>query len=165
MAYSEEQLAAVRAKLALGEKPRAIAESTGVKYQTVLAIKKRTKPDADKVSDLMEIDPVALDVIVTKAKEEAPAKVVKQLEKVQEGLSGLQALDAKFHTTMALALGKAEDYLTKEDLKPSEWVSITNALSQAYSNIFNNKGVNVNVNNGTQFSDSKLSMFKGSLRS
>jgi len=161
---TEEQISAARAKLALGTKPKDIVEMTGVKYQKVLQLKKQMELGVSQVDDLVSLDPIALDVLVEKAKEEAPARIVKKLEVIHEGLTGLQLLDTQFHTTMSLVLGKAEEFIAREDLKPSEWVAITNALSTAYSNIFNNKGVSVNVNNGTQFSDSKLSMFKGSMR-
>ncbi len=154
----------VLALLELGEKPKDIAEKTGVNYQTVLKHKKEMMLGKSKEDVQSLITEPALHMIVEKAKEEAPAKVVQKLEAVAEGLNGLQLLDAKFHTTLANALDKANEFLKRDDLKPSEWVAITNALSQAYNNVFKQAGVNVNVNNGTQFSDSKLSMFKGSLR-
>jgi phage tail sheath protein FI len=156
---NEAQLQA-SALLAMGEKPKDVAEKTGVSYQKVLQLKK-----AEEQSDVEVIDPAILHMVVEKAKEEAPAKVVKKLEKVAEGLTGLQVLDNEFHTTMSNVLKRANEFLDNEDLKAGEWVAITNALSNAYNNIFNNKGVSVNVNNGTQVSSNQLSMFKGSLRS
>ena len=167
MAISPELRASIKAQLALGRQPKEIsAVIEGASYPTVLNIRKEMESDKTKerISSVAQLDPIALDLIVDKAKAEAPAAIIKKLEAVQEGLSGLQLLDNKFHTTMSLVLKKAEKFLSEEDLKPSEWVAITNALSNAYNNIFNNKGVSVNVDNSTQISSSKLSMFKGSMR-
>ena len=152
--------------IALDVPAKEIAEKTGVPYQKVLSLKKGMlkEQDNDLLGKARAIDPEVLSVVVEKAKEEAPAKVVKQLENIQEGLTGLQMLDNEFHTTFSLILGKAEDFLARDDLKPSEWVSITNALSGAYNNIFNNSGVSVHVDQSTNVNSSKLAMFKGAMR-
>ena len=155
---TEPQLKA-KALLAMGEKPKDVADKTGVAYSKVLQLKK-----IEEQSDVEVIDPAILHMVVEKAKEEAPAKVVKKLEMVAEGLTGLQVLDNEFHTTMSAVLKRANEFLNDDELKTSEWVAITNALSNAYNSIFNNKGVSVNVNNGTQVSSNQLSMFKNSLR-
>ncbi len=162
----DAKLSSVRALLKLGEKPKDISERTGVPYQKVLSVKKgMVSDDANRqVSEIASMDPVALDIIVEKAKTEAPARVVADLERVREGVSGLQKLDSEFHTTFSKILGRAEEFLDSDKLKPSEWVAITNALSSAYNNIFNNSGVSVNVDNSTKVSATSLSMFKGSLR-
>lgn len=156
----------IQALLELGEKPRAIADKLGVGYQKVLAVRKKMEANKEihKVDDLVKLDPIALQLVVDKAKEEAPATVVKKLETLQEGLSGMQVLDGKFQETFTKILTKAEQFLDDDKLKPSEWVSITNALSNAYNNVFNNSGVNVTVDNSTQVSATSLSMFKGSMR-
>jgi len=165
MALSKEQKLAVRAKLELGKTPRKISdEMDDVGYQTALSI--RREMERDKENDLVEeVKAVDLQMVVERAKEDmAPKDVVKKLERVQEGVSGLQLLDSEFHTTMSAVLKRANEFLEQDDLKTSEWVSITNALSNAYNNIFNNKGVNVHVDNSQQISDNNLSMFKGALR-
>ncbi len=169
MALTIEESAKIKARLAMGSTPRELAdgEFRGVAgYVTILNLRKELAAGKEReaAQTAASIDPVVLDIVIEKAREEAPVSVVKKMEKIQEGLSGLQILDDKFHTTMIKALERAEEYLEGEGLKSSEWVAITNALSSAYNNIFNSKGVSVNVNNGTQFSDSKLQMFKGSLR-
>jgi len=156
----------IQALLELGEKPKDIAEKLGCGYQKVLS--ERKKMDAKranrKIDDIVTIDPVALEIIVDKAKEEAPASVIKKLDRVAEGITGLQKLDGEFHRTFSIALSKANEFLEGEKLKPSEWVAITNALSAAYNNIYNNSGVNVHVDNSTQVSSNNLSMFKGAMR-
>ena len=164
MQYDKE----LRAKslLTLGEKPKDVAEKTGVAYNKILVLKKEIASERDKerVKEVLTVDPVALDIIVEKAKEEAPASVAHKLDAINEGVKGLQALDTEFHKTFANILRKANKFLDEDGLKPAEWVMITNALSGAYNNIFNNSGVNVHVDNSTQVSNSSLSMFKGSLR-
>ena len=152
--------------IALDVPAKEIAEKTGVAYQKVLSMKKIMAKEQSNgmIEEARAIDPEVLAVVVEKAKNEAPTRVVKQLENIQEGLTGLQILDNEFHTTFSLLLGKAEDFLARDDLKPSVWVSITNALSGAYNNIFNNSGVSVHVDNSTTVNSSKLSMFKGAMR-
>ncbi len=156
----------IQALLELGEKPKDIAEKLGCGYQKVLSERKKmeTKRANRKIDDIVTIDPIALEIIVDKAKEEAPASVIKRLDRVAKGITGLQKLDGEFHRTFSIALKRANEFLEGEKLKPSEWVSITNALSSAYNNIYNNSGVNVHVDNSTQVSSNNLSMFKGAMR-
>ncbi len=170
MAIDVALRAKVEARLAMGSTPRELADGEfkgDVSYLTILGWRKQMKAEHQKeqVQEIVRVDAAILENVVERAREEAPSVVVKKIEKLQDGVNGLQLLDEKFHKTMSLALSKAEEFLAQEDLKSSEWVAITNALANAYNNIFNSKGVSVNVNNGTQFSDTKLSMFKGSIRS
>ena len=152
--------------LSMGEKPRDIAEKIGLNYQAVLAVRKEMedKRAKAKVLDLSSIDPVAMELIVDKAKQGAPTSVVKKLEVVSEGVKGLHLLDNEFHTTFSKVLTKAEEFLNDDKLTAAQWVSITNALSNAYNNIFNNSGVNVHVDNSTSVSATSLSMMKGAMR-
>jgi len=155
----------LRAKslLAMGEKPKEVAEKTGVNYQKVLKLRKDL--DEENTPDVTTIDPAAVQLIVDKAKEDdVPAVMIRKLEKVAEGVTGLQKLDNEFHTTFSKILSKAEEFLDSEKLKPSEWVAITNALSGAYNNIFNNSGVNVHVDNSTNVSSTAVSMMRGAMR-
>ena len=156
----------IRALLALEEKPKVIAEKLNIGYQKVLKIRKAMWDEAeeDKLTKVVKMDPVALELIVDKAKEFAPNKVVKKLEAMQDGITGLQKLDNEFHTTFSKVLKTAEAFLDSEDLTPGQWVSITNALSNAYNNIFNNSGVNVHVDNSTKVSNSSVAMMKGAMR-
>jgi len=156
----------IQALLSIGEKPKDIAERLDISYHKVLNAQKVYKSNInnDSVEHVKALDPVALELIVEKAKAEAPTKVIKSLKVIQDGITGLQKLDSEFHSTFSLALGKAEEFLARDDLKPSEWVAITNALGNAYRNIFNDSGVKVNIDNSTSIQSDKLSMFKGSLR-
>ncbi len=156
----------IRALLALGEKPKDIAERLDCKYDKVLQERKkmRTESEITKVKDVTALDPVALEILVDKARGTAPAKVVEKMEAIQTGVQGLQTLDGEFHKTFTKLLNKANEFIDSDTLKPSEWVAITNSLSNAYNNIYNNSGVNVHVDNSTQVSNNSLSMFKGAMR-
>lgn len=155
MAISEEQKVRVQALLATGKTPKEAAELTGVGYQTILSIRKQGVPKL--LDEVKSIEPVTLQIIADAAKDVT-------IDEAVEGITGLQALDVRFQRVIGAAIDRSEEFIKQEDLKVSELVAITNSLSGAYNNIFNNKGVNVNVNTGMQFSDNKLSMFKGSLR-
>lgn len=156
----------IQALLALNETPKDIATKLDVSYQKVLKIRKAMADDKAnaKIHEASQLDPVALEIVVEKAKEHAPARVVKKLEAIHEGLSGLQKLDNEFHTTFSKVLKTAEAFLDDDKLTPAQWVSITNALSNAYNNIFNNSGVNVHVDNSTKVSATSVSMMKGAMR-
>ena len=150
--------ARAKSLLATGKTPKEVAELLDdVSYQQALKYKKELVKDqeANLLGEVVSAQPEHLQII----KDNLP-----EIADVVDGVSGLQLLDTKFHSVMIKALDKVGGFLDRDDLKVTEWVAITNSLSGAYNNIFNNKGVNVNVNNGTQFSDTKLSMFKGSMR-
>ncbi len=160
----EDKVASARALLALGRKPKDVAEKTGLAYQKVTTLK-RTMEAEERDKAVGALSPVALDVIIEKAKdEEVPKKIIDEMSRIQEGLHGLAKLDSEFHDTFSVALKRATAFLNADDLKASEWVAITNSLGNAYNNIFNNAGVNVHVDNSTKVSNNSLSMFKGSVR-
>ena len=157
----------ITALLELGtETVKEISVRLGVDYHAVSDLKRALK-NKKKDNDVKWAAKAPIELIsdmVDKAKVEAPYTVIKKLDKIQEGLSGIQLLDSKFHSTMTLALEKADQLLNSEDLTSGQWVAITNALSRAYSDIFNNKGVSVNVNSQNNFSTDKVNMFKGAMR-
>jgi len=156
----------IEALLAIGENPKEISERLGVDYSAVSDIRRNVrnaKKDAD-VKWAAQAPEVLISEMVDRAKREAPSAVVRKMDKIHEGLKGIQLLDSEFHTTMTKALKKANQFLDQEDLKVMEWVAITNSLSIAYNNIFNSKASQINVNNGNVISSDKLAMFKGALR-
>ena len=157
-----EQQSAIRALIKLGETRRDIATRLGCSYDTVTKEIAKMKKEEDH--DATKVDMDLLQHVITETKETAPPDIKKRFEVIEEGVTGLQKLDGRFHDTMANILSKADGFMNREDLTIGEWATITNAVGNAYKNIFAQSGVNVNVNNGTQFSDTKLSMFKGALR-
>jgi len=162
----ESEKARIAALLELGETVPEIARILNIPYTTV----KMIRADIDKsyesvlITDVKAMHPKILEVAVEEASKIVSPEVAHELGKLKEGVQGMEALDLSFQTTMGHALDAASRKLQDEDIKTAELVSLTNAISRAYSDIFNSKGVSVNVNNGQQFSTDKLSMFKGSLR-
>jgi len=117
----------------------------------------------EEIQKVATLDRAALSVVFEKAKKSAPT-IVTQIDQVAEGVDSLQLLNTDFHTTLGKVLKKANTYLDEEELKVSDFVAVTNSVSNAYNLVFNSKGVNVNVNNGTQVSTDNLSLFKGAMR-
>jgi len=152
----------IRALLKLGENKQDIAERLNCSYSTVIKEARALKREEE--NDVTKIDTDLLQYVIEETKETAPQSVVQSLETIEEGITGLQKLDERFHKTVTLMLDKADEYLKQEDLKIGEFSTVTGAVSNAYKSIFQSGGVNVNVNNGTQISDNKLSMFKNSMR-
>lgn len=156
-------LSMVKAKLGTGLTPREVANEMdgAVHYTKILAVKKELEAEREKT---VVLEMVKNPETIPQSMEDEKLLMNHALDKVQDGVSGLQLLDQKFHKLMGKSLDRASKFLDDEELKPAQWVAINNSLSSAYSAIFNSKGVNVNVNNGTQFSDTKLSLFKDSMR-
>ncbi len=155
------------ALLELGLSNKEISERLGVHRSTIKGWNdsRRTNYIHEKSVEVGEIHPQIMDIAIEQAKiiVEDPT-IVGNLEVLKKGVDSFQVLDTKFHETMTNALERADALLKNDKIKVNEFVSITKVLGDAYNNIFNNKGVQVNVNNGQQFSTDKLSMFKGSLR-
>lgn len=160
------QRAKVVALLDLGMSTKEVAERLDMSTGTINQFRNQIKEGKidDLVHEAIAISPNTVKILVDKAKETQTPKVVNQLQTLEKQLGGISKLDEKFHDTMTTVLKKADQILQKDDLKTSDLVAITNAVANAYSQIFNSKAVSVNVNNGNQFSGQSMSMFKNSLR-
>ena len=156
------QQSQIRALLKLGESRKDIAERLKCNYDSVSKEAQKLKKEED--GDVTKVDLDLLNHVITETKETSAVDVSKKFEVIEEGISGIQKLDARFHKSMTNMLDKADEFLVRESLTISEFATVTGAISNAYKSIFQSGGVNVNVNNGTQISDTKLSMFKTSLR-
>ncbi len=156
------QQSQIRALLKLGEARKDIAERLKVNYDSVSKEAQKLKKEED--GDVTKVDLDLLNHVITETKEIAPIEAIKKLEVLGEAVSGIQKLDERFHESMTGMLDKADGFMKRKDLTISEFATITGSISNAYKSIFQSGGVNVNVNNGTQISDTKLSMFKGALR-
>ncbi len=160
--------ARILARLDQGERVASIAEDyKGIaSVYTIQNLKADLKKENEKALalDALKVEPHILNHIVEEShKIEAPM-LAKKMENAQESLTGLALLDSQFHKVMGRALTVADKLLKEEDISVPEWKIVTDTVANAYSSIFNSKGVSVNVNNSTSFSDTKLSMFKGSMR-
>ncbi len=156
------QQSQIRALLKLGETRRDIAERLSCNYDSVSKEAQKLKKEED--GDVTKVDLDLLNHVIEETKEIAPAAAIQKLEVLGESVSGIQKLDERFHKSMTGMLDKADMFMRGESLTISEFATITGSISNAYKSIFQSGGVNVNVNNGMQVSDTKLSMFKSALR-
>jgi len=156
-----------QALLATGEKPKDVAEKTGIGYQTVLGMKRKLEAENSGMKDievLTQVDLPTLHTIAEAVKEKAPANVVKKIDKLVEGVTSLQSLEPKFHAVVVNLLEAAEELSLKDDLSVRDWAALSSGIGSLYSSVFNKSGISVNVNNQTQINGEKMSMFRGSMR-
>jgi len=167
MAIPEELKLKAEALLAMGETPKAVAEKLNMGYQTALSWKKRLDKKNESQGDLqaiIEVEPTTLHTIAESVKETAPPKVAKQIDKLVDGVTGLQKLEPKFHAVVINLLEAAEEMSVHQDLSVKDWATLSTGIGSLYNSIFNKSGVNVNVMNSTTINSEKMSMFKGSMR-
>ncbi len=167
MAVLPEVKAKVEAELALGAKPKELAIKYNVTYSQVLSWRKRinsAKVVDNNLSTLVEVDEPTLVMIADKVKEEAPAEVANKIDKLVDGVVGLQQLEPRFHAVVLNLLEAAEEMSMREDLSVKDWKMLGDGIGNLYTSIFNKSGVNVNVMNQTNVNNEKLSLFKASMR-
>ena len=156
------------ALLAMGKPAKDVAELLDISYQTVQSWKKRLVTKQEGLSDLetvVEIDLPTLHTVAAAVKENAPDRVSKQIDKLIDGVTGLQQLEPKFHTVVFNLLEAAEEMSLKGDLSVKDWAVLSTGIGALYNSVFNKSGVNVNVMNQTNVSSEKMSMFKSTMRS
>ena len=158
------------ALLAMGETPKSVGEQLGIPEVTVRSWKKKLETTNEDLDTVVQVDATTLHQVAENIKATAPPTVIKKIDKLVAGVTGLQELEPKFHSLTLTLLEKAEE-LTKivdEDgksaLSVKDWLALSNGIGNLYANIFNKSGVNVNVLNQTQVSGEKLSMFKSTMR-
>ena len=142
----EELRTRIEAELLTGIEPKELEEKYGVPYPTILGWKKKLlkeTPSANIV-ELTNATKATLEIVREKAKEEAPV-VAKKIDKIIDGVEGLQLLEPEFHAVMHKAVKRAHEFIAQDDLTIKEWELITKTLANAYSAIFNKAGTNVNV--------------------
>ncbi len=156
----------VEAELRLGKPARELSEKHNIPYATIRlwAQKLKEEPEADKVADLIQVDPQTLEIVAQEIKERAPKEVAAQVDKLVEGVVGLQLLDEKFRTVVLELLEWAE-LKTKGDMSITEWAMIGKTIGTLYTSIFNKNITNVNVLNNNNISTEKRDIFKSSLTS
>jgi len=164
LAKNIEVRAQVDAELALGVSPRKIAEKYKVGYGTILLWQKKIKEQNNNLETVMAVDANTLQAVADKVKENAPKKVVKQIDNLVDGVTNLQQLEPKFNSMVLKLLEKAEQLAEDDELTVKDWSLLSAGIGALYANIFNKAGVNVNVLNQNQVSGEKMSMFKATLR-
>jgi len=156
----------VEAELAMGKKPRELSNKYDIPYVTINGwANKMTKAKETDISAVVAVDPATLHIVADRLREEAPAEVVKKIDKLVDGVVGIQQLEPKFHAVVLSLLERAEVLSRDSELSIKDWKVLGDGISNMYANIFNKSGVSVNVMNQTQVSGEKLSLFKSSMRS
>jgi len=142
----EELRTRIEAELLTGVDSRDLEEKYGVPYVTINGWKKKLfaeKPQ-ESISNLTGQTKATLEIIRQKAKDEAP-KVSGKIDKIIDGVEGLQGLEPEFQAAMHAAVLKAKEFLSEDGLSVKEWQMVTSTLAQAYSALFNKAGTTVNV--------------------
>lgn len=168
----DEKKVLLLADVAGGLGVRDAAAKYDVHYTTAVKWRNEARKDAEnqKVDEVTELSPVALQTIVNEIKEKEPqgSMVGAQAQEIIEGVDGLQKLNSSFHSVCLKLIKKAEEMLAEDDLKIAEWKMISTTIGELYSNIFNKGGVNIQMmnNNGGDggVSSTSLNLFKGSLK-
>jgi transposase len=162
----EELRTRVEAELLAGAEPRELAEKYGMAYNTIQLWKKKlfAEKPTEAISDLTHETTATLELIRTKAKEEAPT-VAGKIDKIIDGVEGLQSLEEEFQATMHKAVMRAKEFLDSDDITIKEWQMITSTLGSAYAALFNSKGTTVNVAQTTvNMEKEAIDFFKASKR-
>jgi len=153
----------IKAELANGGKPRALSEKYGVHYTTVIGYRKQMQEEAEKrkASKLASVDPVAVQVVVDNIPDDADIPKV-DFQPVIEGAKGLGSLESNFQEATKKLLERGMELMDDEKLTPTGWKTLASGIGELYSNIYMNKGTNVQVNNVTNtVSGDGMSMFGG----
>jgi len=153
--------------LRTGKTSKEVSSELGLPYVTVHTWKKKIDAELEnnEVVELTTIDPSTLHSIAEEVKLKAPKTVAKEVDKLVEGVVGLQKIDEKFRTVVYELLEWAELQSQREDLSVNEWKTIGTTISSMYTAIFSKNVTNVNVMNNTNISSDKREIFKASLRS
>ena len=165
MAISKELRLKVESELRLGKTSRELASKYKLPYPTIQAWKNKLshEPEEDAIVDLVVVDPQTLTMVAESLKEQAPKEVAKKIDKLVDGVVGLQKIDEKFRTVVYELLEWAELQTKKEDLSIKEWQIISQCIGNLYSSVFSKNITNVNVMNNTTIDTEKRAIFKSSL--
>ena len=164
MAISKELRTKIEAELQLGKTPKELSKKYNVNYQTINSWKKKlqSKEVEKDIEELRQVDEHTLKLVAEKVKSEAPKEVAEKVDKLIDGVIGLQQLEPKFHAIVFELLSWAEDKL-QENLTVRDWATISKTISDLYSAIFNKNNVQVNVLNNTTIHSEKRKIFNAKL--
>ena len=159
-----------------GASPQEVATKYGVDVQTVRNWLREDARQAER-DEVIDLDPIVVATVVgeIKAKAENSAnittkqinKLERGLDKLQDGLIGLDLLESSFHTTIMNLLDWANGKIV-EDMKVSEWTQLVNGITELHSTLFG-KGSSTQINlmqqNNQMTSATKVDAFKSGFRS
>lgn len=167
MATSKELRTKVETELTLGKTPRELEEKYNIPYATINNWKNKmdvSEEGKEELEVLLDTDIKTLQVVSESVKQMAPKELTPKIDKLVEGVTALQQLEPKFHTTTLRLLERAEEFAESEDLTVKDWLTISQGISSLYASMFNKSGNTVNVLNNTNINNEKLSMFKSTMR-
>lgn len=169
---------AILAELAKGEIASDLAKKYEVTPNTIGKWKKEARIAAmkEEAVELSAIEPEVLTSVIQEVKNKAESnpnltakqfiKIDTQLDKLKEGVTSLQVLDKAFHDTMLNMLMYANERLTDDDIKTSEWTQLVNGIATMHKALFGKDNVNnvniVQANNGG--GDPSIASFKAGFR-
>jgi len=167
----EELRTRIEAELLVGTSPKDLETKYGIPYVTINGWKNKLNKSTDsEISELTNHTKATLEIVRARAKEEAP-KVAGKIDKIIDGVEGLQELEPEFQRAMHKAVELAHTFLGEVDddgksaLTIKEWQMITTTLASAYSAMFNKAGTTVNVaQTNVNAAAEQLSFFKASQR-
>ncbi len=159
----------VKAALAQGKTPRAIADDPeyDINYSTVLKYRNqlREQSEKDNVAKVAKLDPLALQVVVENIPDSGKNDIDLDTKSVIAGAAGMQALLPEFQSTASTLLKRIGELAEKESLTPNGIKTLTSAVGDLYSDMFVQKGTNVQVNNNVNNVNAEgMSKFKESQR-
>jgi len=162
----EPKEAKVKGMLVAGYDEFTIANEVGVSRAIVNKFKKEMDGDAMDVDiDLLsrQVAPSIVKKVAEKVRDVGPLAFENEVDKVISGIDSLQKLELRFHNTFTTILDKADTILEKEDLKTTEWKSVTDTLARAFKEIYNSRGTTINVANADNINGQQansLTMFQ-----
>ena len=160
----------IKAELAQGATPRSLANDPKYKasYQTIIKWRNQLREEAEqkRVDSVVDLDPVALQVVVETIEESKQKGAIDvNVQGIVEGAKGLQTLEPKFQSAAGKLLERAEELADAEDLTPTGLHTLAKAVGGLYSDIYSQKGTNVQINNNVEnVSTDGMSAFEKSQR-
>ena len=145
---------------------REISEELGVPDSTVSIWLKRLKKEENRgrLAEVVEVDAAVVREMGEEIKKKTPDVLKKEVDRVVDGVVGLQVLDEKFREVSMALLDKLSAVLS-DDLTIKEMETVGKTIAGMYSAIFSKNVTNVNVLNSTTISTEKREIFKSSLKS
>lgn len=167
---SKKRKELVKARIIAGDSPESIMEEHNVSLGFIMRTKKELIQNIKETDTqiVTEATPQLLQEVAEEVKKRTPQDLRGEVNKLVKGVDSLQRLETSFHEAFDLILLRANDLLSREDIKVTEWQIVTNTLSNAYKDVFHSKGTTINVAqadniNGQQANN--LTMFQSRMKS
>ena len=168
MALTPKVIANINHDLNKGVDVKDIASKYKVGRATVYNMRAELKEKGfeTNIIDTARVTPQALDVVIKAVEANSatvPADFAEDVQKTVDALKSLQLLEVKMHSTLQLALTKAEDILNQENLSIIDWQIVMNTIANCHKDVFSKGSVTNNLINGDMVGNKKgdsLTMFQ-----